>query len=186
LFALGIYAVGKTFFWPTMLAVVGDRFPRSGAIAMSLMGGIGMMSVGMIGGPGLGYAKDRFSGEALQTASAEVYAASKAEKPSTFLFLEPSHAIDGTKLAAAQKAVGDYAKEQARIAKGEKIEKPLAEPSAADKAIAAASIAGDRKTLVADSFIPAGMALIYLLIFIYFKTVGGYKAVRIGENQAKA
>jgi len=31
--ALGIYAVGKTFFWPTMLAVVGDRFPQTGAVA---------------------------------------------------------------------------------------------------------------------------------------------------------
>jgi MFS family permease len=186
LLALGIYAVGKTFFWPTMLAVVGDRFPRSGAIAMSLMGGIGMMSVGMIGGPGLGYAKDRFSGEALQAASAEAYAANKAEKPSTFLFLEPSHGIDGTKLAAAQKAVSAYAAEQKKIAAGEKVESPLAEPSAADKAVAAASIAGDRKTLVADSAIPAAMALIYLLIFLYFKTIGGYKPVRIGEDEAKA
>src|SRR3990170_3060055 len=35
--ALAVYAVGKTFFWPTMLAVVGDRFPRTGAIAMSIM-----------------------------------------------------------------------------------------------------------------------------------------------------
>ena len=26
--ALFVYALGKTFFWPTMLAVVGDRFPR--------------------------------------------------------------------------------------------------------------------------------------------------------------
>jgi hypothetical protein len=29
LIALGIYAVGKTFFWPTMLAVASDRFPRT-------------------------------------------------------------------------------------------------------------------------------------------------------------
>ena len=43
------YAIGKTFFWPTMLAVVGDRFPRTGAIAMSIMGGIGMMSAGLPG-----------------------------------------------------------------------------------------------------------------------------------------
>ena len=27
--ALTVYALGKTFFWPTMLAVVGDRFPRT-------------------------------------------------------------------------------------------------------------------------------------------------------------
>ncbi len=180
--ALFVYALGKTFFWPTMLAVVGDRFPRSGAIAMSIMGGIGMMSVGMIGGPGLGYAKDRFAGEALQAASAEAFTANKAQKPSEFLIFAPSHGIDGTKLAAAQKAVGDHAADQKKIAAGEKLDKPHAEPTAADKAVAAASIAGDRKTLVADSAIPAGMALIYLLIFIYFKTIGGYKPVRIGED----
>src|SRR4029450_4944877 len=49
--ALAVYAIGKTFFWPTMLAVVGDRFPRTGAIAMSIMGGIGMMSAGGVARP---------------------------------------------------------------------------------------------------------------------------------------
>src|SRR6185503_15329211 len=58
LLALGIYAIGKTFFWPTMLAVTSDRFPRTGAIAISIMGGIGMMSAGLVGSPGLGYFKD--------------------------------------------------------------------------------------------------------------------------------
>ena len=67
--ALSVYAIGKTFFWPTMLAVVGDRFPRTGAIAMSIMGGIGMMSAGLIGGPGLGYAKDRFTVETLNASN---------------------------------------------------------------------------------------------------------------------
>ena len=37
--ALAVYAIGKTFFWPTMLAVASDRFPRTGAIAISIMGG---------------------------------------------------------------------------------------------------------------------------------------------------
>src|SRR5204863_7270575 len=48
--ALSVYALGKTFFWPTMLAIVGVRFPRTGSVAMSIMGGFGMMSAGMIGG----------------------------------------------------------------------------------------------------------------------------------------
>ncbi len=71
--ALAVYAVGKTFFWPTMLAVVGDRFPRTGAVAMSIMGGIGMMSAGLLGGPGLGYAKDRYTAEHLQTTAPAIY-----------------------------------------------------------------------------------------------------------------
>ena len=164
LVALGIYAVGKTFFWPTMLAVVGDRFPRSGAVAMSIMGGIGMLSAGLIGGPGLGFAKDRFSAEALKTADSATYEKVKAEKPSSFLSFDPVFPIDGAKLADAQK-----------------VEKDKATP--ADKAVMAASIQGDRMTLKTDSYIPAAMAVIYLLMALFFKSIGGYKAVKI-EDQA--
>ena len=89
--ALAVYAVGKTFFWPTMLAVVGDRFPRTGAVAMSIMGGIGMMSAGLLGGPGLGYAKDRFTAEHLMTTAPAIYEQYKAPVPSKFLFLDEVH-----------------------------------------------------------------------------------------------
>jgi len=162
LLALGIYALGKTFFWPTMLAVVGDRFPRSGAVAMSIMGGIGMLSAGLIGGPGLGYAKDRFTSEALQKDAPAAYASAKASSESRFLFLAPVTAVDGAKLEAAKKA-GD---------KG----------TADQKAIVAANQAGDRATLKADSFLPLTMAAIYLLLLFYFKSIGGYRALKIEEQ----
>ena len=45
-----------------------------------------------------------------------------------------------------------------------------------------ASIEGDRKTLKWDSFIPAAMAAIYLLLFLYFKTIGGYRPVHFAEE----
>ena len=45
-----------------------------------------------------------------------------------------------------------------------------------------ASIEGDRRTLKADSVIPAIMAGIYLLLLLYFKFTGGYKAVTIEEE----
>ena len=163
LLALGVYALGKTFFWPTMLAVVGDRFPKTGAIAMSVMGGIGMMSAGLLGGPGLGYAKDRFTVEHLQETNVALYEANKAEKPSTFLTFEPVIGLDGTKLAEAQGAEEKTA-EQAELAE--------------------ASIIGDRKTLKADAYIPAIMAAIYILLLIYFKVIGGYKPLSISPEKA--
>jgi hypothetical protein len=167
LFALGIYAVGKTFFWPTMLAVASDRFPRTGAVAISIMGGIGMLSAGLIGGPGLGYAKDRFSADTLKTTDAALYEQSKAASPSKFLFFSGVNAIDGAKLAEAQKVKAE-------------------ERTPAQKAIVDSSITGDRRTLKADAFIPATMALIYLLMLIYFKTIGGYKTVHLdGTTAAK-
>src|SRR5881227_2522517 len=89
--------LGKTFFWPTMLAVASDRYPQTGAIAISIMGGIGMLSAGLIGGPGLGYGKDRFSGEALKQANAAVYEQYKAPTPSKFLFFSQATGLDGKK-----------------------------------------------------------------------------------------
>ncbi len=161
--ALGIFAVGKTFFWPTMLAVVGDRYPRSGAVAMSVMGGIGMLSAGLLGGPGLGYSKDRFAAEALQESNPAIYAEVKAEEPSKFVFLQEVYAIDGTKLAEAKEAEN---------------------PTQAQQDIVAADQQGDRATLKADSYIPLAMAIIYIGIMLYFKSTGGYKVVKIEEQEA--
>ena len=163
LIALSVYAIGKTFFWPTMLAVVGDRFPRTGAIAMSIMGGIGMMSAGLLGGPGLGYAKDRFTVETLQATNPGIYEANKAGKPSSFLFLKEVTGLDGTKLNAAQTAATRTPEQQI---------------------IADASIVGDRRTLKADAFIPVTMAVIYLLLMLYFKGIGGYRPLKVDEVKA--
>jgi len=161
--ALTVYAAGKTFFWPTMLAVASDRFPRTGAIAISIMGGIGMMSAGMLGSPGLGYAKDRFTAQQLQSTpqGQAVYAVHKAEKPSQFLVFSPVTGVDGKAIESAKGAV------QAGTADD------------AQKTLVAANQKGDRMTLRADAAIPATMAVIYLLLFIYFKGIGGYRAVHI-------
>jgi len=183
LFALAIYGIGKTFFWPTMLAVTSDRFPRTGAIAISIMGGIGMMSAGLIGAPGLGYAKDRFSGEALAQSSPAVYETAKAQNPSRFLFFDPKHGLDGAKLGAVQQKLVAQRTELEKS--GNKDPKAaLATLTPEEKAVLDSSIAGDRKTLRADSFIPAVMAVIYLLILLYFKAIGGYKALHIVETTA--
>ena len=286
LVALGIYAVGKTFFWPTMLAVVGDRFPQTGAVAMSMMGGIGMLSAGLIGGPGLGYCKDRFSGEDLKTKNAALFDEYKAAGASKFLNIESTAAfgLDGKKLGGVQgtldtarkllpkggpedeakkladktakaeaklKAADDKLKEfnaelESIAAKGLKewdeayqtnddraaaireeikglaieqkkatedltglkaqktrmaelkaeLEKAgvlnaegnknlaaaLAALTPEERAVQQASIVGDRRTLKADAWIPATMAVIYFLLFVYFKTIGGYKPVHIAED----
>ncbi len=286
LVALGIYAVGKTFFWPTMLGVASDRFPRTGAVAISIMGGIGMLSAGLIGGPGLGYAKDRFSAEALKTADEATYEQVKAANPSKFLMFGDVNAIDGKKLGDVQGTLATArkllpkdglksesekidaktvkAQEKAKVAQDsmkriddeitsllgknlrewddghhemdkqvsalreERIEavvsvkkaegevaglaaqktlltslnakletagvmKPdgnpnlnaaLAALTPQERAIHAASIKGDRKTLKADSAIPAAMALIYLLMMFYFKSIGGYKVVHLEGTTA--
>jgi len=159
--ALGIYAVGKTFFWPTMLAVVGDRFPRSGAVAMSIMGGIGALSAGLIGGPGLGYCKDRFAGEALRVADVAAYDEFRSQTPSRFLDLPSTEVfgLDGAAVAKAR-AAGPAASAAAQLA-------------------VQADQTGDRRTLAADSLIAGALAVIYLGFVVYFALIGGYRRVEL-------
>lgn len=160
--ALGIYALGKTFFWPTMLAVVSDQFPRTGAVAISVMGGLGFLSAGLLGGPGLGYSKDRFAAEELQRSNIAVYEQVKAENTSKFLFFSPVNPIQGSEL------------ENARGAE---------ERTPEQEAIVKASETGDRMTLKVDSYIPLTMAVIYLLLLLYFRSKGGYR-VKEGASAA--
>ena len=141
--ALVIYAAGKTFMWPTMLAVASDRFPRTGALAISIMGGIGMMSAGLIGTPGLGYAKDRFSAQVLEERSAALYTEYRAATPSRFLFFKEVRGLDLTKI----------------------------EDGRAPRVVYEASVAGDRRTLKTDALIPAALAVIFLGLLVGSKRV---------------
>ena len=56
--------------------------------------------------------------------------------------------------------------------------------TASEQKVQEASIAGDRQTLKADSMIPLAMAVIYLLMMLYFKSKGGYKPLTIEEQEA--
>ncbi|WP_286233548.1 MFS transporter [Thalassotalea sediminis] len=42
-----IFAIGVTYFWPTMIGFVAENIPQSGALGMSIMGGAGMFAVSM-------------------------------------------------------------------------------------------------------------------------------------------
>lgn len=58
--AATVFAFGVCYFWPTMLGVVAERVPKGGALALAMMGGMGMLASGMIASPELGRIADRY------------------------------------------------------------------------------------------------------------------------------
>jgi len=46
--AATLFGVGKTYYWPTMLGVTSELFPRGGALLMALMGGAGMLCIAVV------------------------------------------------------------------------------------------------------------------------------------------
>jgi hypothetical protein len=71
--AVTIYGVGKTFLWPTMLGVIGERYPKGGSLAMGLTGGIGMLSAGALGTPIIGFEQDYYASAQLKEKAPSAY-----------------------------------------------------------------------------------------------------------------
>ncbi len=46
--AATLFGVGKTFFWPVMLGVTAELFPKGGALLLAIMGGTGNLAVAFI------------------------------------------------------------------------------------------------------------------------------------------
>ena len=60
-----VFAIGICYFWPTMLGLVAERNVRGGALALALMGGVGMAAVGLVTSPVMGEIADRYAHEQL-------------------------------------------------------------------------------------------------------------------------
>ena len=46
--AATLFGVGKTYFWPTMLGVTSELFPKGGPVALALMGGTGNLAIAFV------------------------------------------------------------------------------------------------------------------------------------------
>lgn len=53
-FAAALFAIGVTYFWPTMIGCVAEYTPKTGALGMSLIGGAGMFAMSLWN-PVIGY-----------------------------------------------------------------------------------------------------------------------------------
>jgi len=155
-----IYGIGKTFLWPTMLAVVSERFPKGGAITIGAMGGIGMLSAGLLGGPGIGYNQDYVASNSLKQTAPAVYDQYKSESKNKFLLFPEIQGLNGTKVGNIR-------------AKAE------SERTPEEKQVHEADLYGGRMALKTTAAVPALMALAYLSLILYFKAQGGYKQVHI-------
>jgi hypothetical protein len=192
--AASVYALGKTFLWPTMLGVAGERFPRGGAIVMGTMGGIGMLSAGLLGGPGIGYKQDYYAAQQLETKSHDTFVRYESEKQNKFLFFPAIAGLDGMKVATLKNDGKDLERDF-KIVSAAKEKPPVAEEieelhewwtvkaksfAAADKPpVIEAGIYGGRKALELTAYVPLAMAVLYLLLVVYFRATGGYKQVEI-------
>jgi MFS family permease len=149
--AATLYGVAKTFFWPTTLGLVAEQTPKGGALTLNAIAGIGMLTVGIVGGPLIGELQE-------QAAQREI---ERQLPPGTYqevsvensYFLGRYTAVDETRLATLPPETATKVTELARDAK--------------------------QSALARVTIFPAIMLVCYLGIMVYFKSRGGYRPVNL-------
>ena len=154
--AATLYGVGKTFFWPTILGLTSEQCPRGGALTLNAMGGIGMLAVGILGAPFIGYLQESSATQQLQSANPALYQNVTVEKN---YLLGKYQAIDPVKSAAVTDA-------------------------ASTTTIANATTAGQFNALGKMALFPIFGLMCYLALILHFKSKGGYQPVQLGEASA--
>jgi DHA2 family metal-tetracycline-proton antiporter-like MFS transporter len=57
--AATIYAFGKTFLWSTTLGLTSEQFPKGGALTLNGVSAVGVLFLGVLGSPFIGYQQDQ-------------------------------------------------------------------------------------------------------------------------------
>jgi MFS family permease len=147
--AATLYGVGKTFFWPTMLGVVSEQFPKGGALTLNATGGVGMLAVGVLGAPFIGLLQENALSSDLKNQQPSLYAVVKSEqdKESVFGMYE---AVDPDKV------------------------KHLPQPD--QDAVQKIDESAKKGALATMAIFPSIMLVCYLILIAYFRAKGGYQA----------
>lgn len=158
--AATIYGVGKSFFWPTMLGLVAEQFPKGGALTLNITGGLGMIAAGVIGAGTLGFIQDKSVDEKIQA-------------------YDETHqtAIHSTYVTESKTSIfGDYkAIDQVKLAE--------ADP----EDVTTVTTIRDNAKKEAIRYIvvfPVIMLISYLLLILYFRSRGGYKTVVLDKQSS--
>lgn len=150
-----VYAFGKTFLWSTTLGLTSEQFPKGGALTLNGVSAVGVLFLGVLGSPYIGYKQDldldkRLNSPAHQALYAEVKAAPKMS------IFGPAPTLDQDKIKAL--------------------------PAAQQKELEEAQAANKRSIFTTISLLPSFMLFCYLGMFLYFHHRGGYRPIALDHD----
>ncbi|MBX7211126.1 MAG: hypothetical protein K1X78_22660 [Verrucomicrobiaceae bacterium] len=153
--AATVYAFGKTFLWSTTLGLTSEQFPKGGALTLNGVSAVGVLFLGVLGSPFIGYQQDKDMHSRLAASHAPLLAKVEgAAKPSIF---GSTPSLDQDKIKALD--------------------------AAASAELTAVQAESKRGAFAKIAVLPAFMLACYLFMWLVFKARGGYKPVEIGHGE---
>ncbi|MFG0252176.1 MAG: MFS transporter [Phycisphaerales bacterium JB038] len=166
--AATIFYVGVCYFWPTMLGFVAERMPRTGALGLALMGGVGMAFVGLVTAPLMGRIADGYVHQQLQTDQARVVEVLR-ESPN-----EDAVALITEYDASQQLAPADAAEVLRSIAAGDETQ-----AGSAEELVQTADNFGMRWGFRWTAVAAIPLVVVFGALFLHYKGKGGYQAEQL-------
>ena len=143
-----IFGLGIAYFWPTMLGVTAERFPKGGALALALMGSVGNLSISQVL-PQMGRIVDSY-------AVSYVEANSDAETAEKVLTKTDGRYVSVNQVAVDQMSKTSPSSEAVTVAK-------------------AAQSEGYRMAFRWVSLLPVLLIVMFGGVILYDRSRGGYK-----------
>jgi MFS family permease len=145
-----LYAFGKTFLWSTTLGLVSEQFPKGGALTLNGVSAVGVLGMGILGAPLMGYFLDKGVDTDLKEVPAIYEKVAGPEKDTMF------GALPSLDSAAVDALEGEEKDTFERVRNENK-----------------------KEAFLRQSVLPGFLLLCYLLLFFYFKARGGYRPVEL-------
>jgi len=153
-----VYAFGKTFLWSTILGVVSEQFPKGGALTLNGVSAVGVLGMGILGAPLMGLYLDKGVDRDL-----------RANEPALHATVDggPRRTMFGEVPSLDMEAVETLGEEDAGK-------------------LAAAVNANKKQSFIRQAALPGVLLGVYLFLFFYFRSKGGYQAVALAVPGAGA
>jgi len=171
--AFVFYAVGQTFYWPAMLGLTSEQYPKGGALTLNTVSAMGLLTVGIFGFPFLGAVQDSYDAKAVLAAQPAIVELVKSEERTIEMKGKPELIVQEKFLFAVKypSINADAIMAQAEF------------PEDGKAALQEEIKNSGRKTLRVASILPIIMVLGFLAMLLWFRSQGGYKPVHLVSDK---
>lgn len=153
--AATVYAFGKTFLWSTTLGLTSEQFPKGGALTLNGVSAVGVLFLGVLGSPFIGYQQDKDIHTRLASDHSPLLAKIEGTaKPSIF---GSTPSLDQDKIKSLD--------------------------AAATTELTAVQAESKRGAFAKIAVLPAFMLACYVLMWLWFRSRGGYKPIELGHGE---
>ncbi len=171
IFAFVFYAVGQTFYWPSVLGLTAEQFPKGGALTLNTITAMGHLTVGIFGFPFLGAVQDHYDARAVIESQPALVQTIQSE----------NRTIDGTDTPIVSEKYL-FGVRYSVVNSNAFVAQPEFPEESKEELDVKLSQTG-RSTLRVSAILPITMAIGFFMMLMWFKSKGGYKPIVLGQAE---